>query len=430
MKKFKDHCWKRAKMKRIIDIPDEPTMRLLLLNENIIDVSLEGLPESLKAYAKEMHATPMPHTVTIGYDHLVVEDVLKKILPPGVEIPSSFEQAGHIAHLNLREESLPYKYIIGQVILDKNPGIRTVVNKLSSIASEFRTFPMELLAGVEDYVVTLKESNANFTFNFCDVYWNSRLQTEHQRMVDFIGLENKKHNDLHVVADMMAGVGPFAVPLAMEGTTVYANDLNPESYKYLVMNSQKNKCGAKLKSYNLDGRAFIMQMQQDRVHIDHILMNLPQNATDFLDVFIGYTKRGECHVTEAGKGIVTDTQHRLPTIHVYAFSSEEDPILDVANRAATSLQCKVENLGKRVVSTTELGILGISGPKENAKLSHAVYEDNFVVGHRVRDVAPKKIMICLSFVLPSVVASAHPVITVDHTDNKDDEQSNIKKRKL
>jgi tRNA G37 N-methylase Trm5 len=54
----------------------------------------------------------------------------QKLLPDGCEVPTSFESVGHIAHLNLREELLPYKYIIGQVLLDKNPPLRTVVNKV------------------------------------------------------------------------------------------------------------------------------------------------------------------------------------------------------------------------------------------------------------------------------------------------------------
>ena len=64
--------------------------------------------------------------------------------------------------------------------MDKTPQIKTVVNKIGTIATEFRTFPMELLAGKDDTNVELRESGVRFRFNFADVYWNSRLSTEHR----------------------------------------------------------------------------------------------------------------------------------------------------------------------------------------------------------------------------------------------------------
>ena len=78
--------------------------------------------------------------------------------------------AGHIAHLNLRDEQLPFKHVIGQVVLDKNqPRIKTVLNKLGTITNEFRVFEHEVLAGENNTVVTLKEGGCVFRFDFSKV---------------------------------------------------------------------------------------------------------------------------------------------------------------------------------------------------------------------------------------------------------------------
>ena len=186
------------------------------------------------------------------------DQILKAILPVELhgDLPSSFTIVGHIgalghteartlaeiplhiAHFNLREEYLPYKHLIGRVILDKNSGLRTVINKLDSIDTEFRFFAMEVLAGEPEFVVTTSENNCSFTFDFSKVYWNSRLQAEHTRLVETFDKED-------VLADGFAGVGPFAVPAAkVQGCLgVFANDLNPMSAQALRENVKANKVG-------------------------------------------------------------------------------------------------------------------------------------------------------------------------------------------
>ena len=57
------------------------------------------------------------------------------------------------------------------------------------------------------------------------------LSTEHGRIIDLIypatstpaAKKTRIEKKAVVVADIMAGVGPFAVPLAMNGATVHAN---------------------------------------------------------------------------------------------------------------------------------------------------------------------------------------------------------------
>lgn len=140
------------------------------------------------------------------------------------------------AHLNLRWKYLPYKTIIANVLLDKIPVVRTVINKIDDVGSdsEYRTFGYEFLAGDPDMKVEAKEQNCIFRFDYSKVYWNPRLNTEHQRLVD-------QFQPGEAVCDVMAGVGPFAIPAGKKHVFVWANDLNPESYSSLQANITTNK---------------------------------------------------------------------------------------------------------------------------------------------------------------------------------------------
>ena len=83
-------------MKRIYDSPIEPNIRLMLLKHDIKDLGLSSLPNELQEYHKENGYQTQHFDLKITYDYLSVDDVLKRLLPPGLEIPTSFEQAGHI----------------------------------------------------------------------------------------------------------------------------------------------------------------------------------------------------------------------------------------------------------------------------------------------------------------------------------------------
>jgi tRNA (guanine37-N1)-methyltransferase len=320
-----------------------------------VNVDTPPHPTIIQSMLDSGEITPVESSYSLKYEHLTATEVFRRLIPNVKEWPSSFETAGHLAHVNLRTELVPYKLLIGQVLLDKNRQITTVVNKTSSIATQFRTFPMELIGGVDNTMVEVKEYGARFKFDFRKVYWNSRLQYEHELIVKSMPKE-------HVVCDMMAGIGPFAVPCAQKGCTVYANDLNPKSYEYLVGNTKLNKVEKHLHAYNLCGRAFVKELIEQHIQFDRVLMNLPASAIDFLDVFVGLLGNG-------GDEWWTKAS---PMIHTYCFSSELDRTKDVMDRVGVVLGCDASEL-----------------------IDASVRE--------VRDVAPNKWMMCISFRVPDVV---------------------------
>ncbi|KAF5279979.1 hypothetical protein FQR65_LT15117 [Abscondita terminalis] len=255
----------------------------------------------------------------INYDNYHADEVFKAILPKDLEGFSSFSQVGHIIHLNLREHLCSYKGIIGEVLLDKIPRTRTVVNKVDAIDNTYRNFEMEKLCGDDDMQVKIKENNCEFEFDFSKVYWNSRLGTEHERIVKML-----KSGD--VLFDVFAGVGPFAIPAAKKGCLVYANDLNPESFKWLNHNKNKNKLKNNLHTYNKDGHLFIKEDLKIKL-IEHInkcnvtiLMNLPAMAVEFLQNFCNMYTETELSTVE--KPLV---------LHVYCFAKGEDS-MSIARR--------------------------------------------------------------------------------------------------
>ena len=394
-KRLGDYVFNRPKVRPIIADPEAAegsgATRLLLLSEAVRGLELAELPVEVREFAFAEGAQPVRYTLRLGYEILTAEQVLRQLLPAGIEVPSAFEQVGHIAHVNLRAEHLTYKRLIGQVLLEKNsPRLRSVVNKVESLSRDgtaadqrtasdekawrFRVFPMEVLAGESNLCTSVRENGARFELDYREVYWNSRLETEHKRIVEQLGPSA-------VVADAFAGIGPFAVPAALRGASVYANDLNPASHQFLVRNVEINKVGARVRTYNLDGRAFVLALLAPAPTgeaegdvtaatataaaaaaasaplsfgcFSHVLMNLPASALTFLDVFVGAFDR-------------TRWTAPLPRVHCYCFSKADDPRADV-------------------IATAER-IMGCTLPDATA--------------HVVRDVSPHKLMMCLEFTVP------------------------------
>lgn len=357
----------------------------------------------------------IPYQLQLDYDYFTYSEITSATIPPPEnkhddEIPQGFALAGHVAHLNLRERYWPYKYLIATVLADKNPMVKTVINKLDNVGTEnaFRTFQYEVLHGPDDMNVELREQGCTFKFDFAKVYWNTRLHTEHERLCNIF-------QEGEAICDVMAGVGPFAVPSGKKKCFVWANDLNPESYKSLVDNIKINKVGDFVQSFNTDGGQFIKQAAADLLKtkhqvsiypktktsrsnppnkdkrpeptktlvqpriFSHYVMNLPASAITFLPSFIGlYANVPGTPPSEIKKLLAPHTEQKLPMIHVHCFSTKSDDNVDETKKICEEISRQLD-----YTITPETPDVQI---------------------YDVRDVAPKKRMFCASFRLPEEVA--------------------------
>ncbi|XP_065862193.1 tRNA (guanine(37)-N1)-methyltransferase 1 [Euphorbia lathyris] len=339
--------------------------RLLLLDERYTDKGLDNLPQAIKAVLQEAlkeNSTSAFELVrcklTLFYDYWQMNEVLEALLPKGMIVPSGFETIGHIVHLNLRDEHLPYRKLIAKVVLDKNkPKIQTVVNKVDAIHNDYRTMQLEVLAGNRSLVTMVVENGLRFHVDLATVYWNSRLSTERQRLLNAFTRDD-------IVCDVFCGVGPITLAAARKVKRVYANDLNPCAIDYLDRNSVLNKLERKIQVFNMDGRRFIDAMfSSDKGQtITQVVMNLPKDAAEYLDAFRGIYKDHP-----------KNRKLNFPTIHVYGFSKGRDPEFDFHERIRIELAEVAVNVEMR----------------------------------RVRLVAPGKWMLCASFRLPESVAYAN-----------------------
>lgn len=76
----------------------------------------------------------------------------------------------------------------------------------------------------------------------------------------------------------------------------------------------QNKVEKNIKCFNMDGREFINHLIDNKIEFNHVLMNLPQDAIQFLDVFLN---------------IKLLESRNCPIIHCYTFSEKEDPERDI-----------------------------------------------------------------------------------------------------
>jgi tRNA (guanine37-N1)-methyltransferase len=162
------------------------------------------------------------------------------------------------------------------------------------VEGEYRTRRFQHVAGEKKTATIHKEHGLRYRIDLENAYFTPRLGTERLRVAKLVSPGD-------VVFDMFAGVGPFALSIAKRGARVVAVDKNPEAIRLMRENAALNRIEDIV---ILEGDARQMAERYES-SADHVIMNLPHTASDFLEQAIRIAKGG---------GIV----------HYYAIAPEED----------------------------------------------------------------------------------------------------------
>jgi tRNA (guanine37-N1)-methyltransferase len=256
------------------------------------------------------------YEIGIGdFEEIIIERSPAEILG----FSPAYEHIGDIAIID-RQQAQAHR--VAQVLLKQNR-IKTVLQAESSVTGEYRTRSVSILAGEKRTKTLYRENKCRYLIDLSRVYFTPRLSTERARIAD-------KINDGEIVVDMFAGVGPFSILIAKRypRAHVIAIDKNPDAIRYLKENVKLNKV-ENIKIIDRDARDAVKEISG----ADHVIMNLPHSAIEFLDAAFGVLKNG---------GI----------IHFYAIAHENDLFDGILKRieAVAGLSgLQIVPLDKRIV---------------------------------------------------------------------------------
>jgi len=192
-------------------------------------------------------------------------------IPAGLRrlLPDKWERLGRVLLLRLPGRLEGHKVEIARAYAGAL-GVQTVIRDLSGSRGVLREPTTELLLGERTETVH-KENYVRYCFDAASIMFSSGNMAERIRM-------GKAVRPGETVVDMFAGIGYFSLQMAVHGRpkAVFACELNPVSFRYLVQNISLNKVGRIVIPLEGDCREVAPEGVADRVVMGHF------DSLDFL----------------------------------------------------------------------------------------------------------------------------------------------------
>lgn len=240
--------------------------------------------------------------------------------------PSSFDIIGDIAVIELNQELLNKKELIGKALMEVHKNLETVLLQKSPVTGEYRIKDLELIAGENKTKTIHKEHGCRFHVDLEKVFFSPRLSNEREKVT-------KQVKEKEIVFDMFAGVGPFSIIIAKKKKPkkVYAVDKNQKAIDLMKKNIELNNTKEVIKPLIGDIRKIAPNYRNSS---DRVIMNLPFKSGSFLKEAFNLVKK---------KGGV---------IHYYGIRNEDDLFkgaIEKIKESAKKREYQTKVLDKRTV---------------------------------------------------------------------------------
>lgn len=203
---------------------------------------------------------------------------------PPARLPGGFDRVGDIAVVSIVPEVVPWQSAIGNLLLAEHPHLKVVAKRVGEVGGEFRTLPLEVIAGEKRLRTVHRENGVVLHLDLGQVYYSVRSAQERLRIARLVRPGER-------LTVLCSGVGPFPLVIAQHsrGTEVIGIEKNPLAHAFALENLRANR--------RLDGVRFlkgdaaeVLPMLQPG--FDRLLIVLPHGGEALLPSALPALKAG------------------------------------------------------------------------------------------------------------------------------------------
>ncbi len=185
------------------------------------------------------------------------------------EMPGGYQRLGRVLLVRLPPALHRYRAQVGEA-WQRELGVATVLARTGPVSGELRRPTVEVIAGTTTETEVV-EHGARWRFDAARLMFAAGNRTERRRIALLVRPGES-------VADLFAGIGYFAIPVARACPTarVTAVEKNPVAFRYLEENATLNGVATRLTAVLGDNRTVALPLRHfDRIVLGYLPSSLP-----------------------------------------------------------------------------------------------------------------------------------------------------------